>query len=40
MAMAGALRLAVLAGRMAHAAGRIPRQAVARASSPVGGRVG
>lgn len=40
VAMAGALRLAVLAGRMAHGAGRIPRQAVARASSPVAGRVG
>ncbi|MEV4999602.1 thiazole synthase [Nocardioides sp. LML1-1-1.1] len=40
VAMAGALRLAVLAGRMARGAGRIPRQAVARASSPVAGRVG
>lgn len=40
VAMAGALRLAVLAGRMAHGAGRIPRQSVARASSPVAGRVG
>ncbi len=40
VAMAGALRLAVLAGRMAHAAGRIPRRTVARASSPVAGRVG
>ncbi len=37
--MARALRLAVEAGRAARAAGRIPRQAVARASSPMEGRI-
>jgi len=39
VAMATALRLGVEAGRVARAAGRIPRQAVARASSPMTGRV-
>ena len=39
VAMAAALRLGVEAGRAAHSAGRIPRQAVARASSPRAGRV-
>lgn len=37
--MARALRLAVEAGHAARAAGRIPRQAVARASSPMEGRI-
>lgn len=37
--MARALRLAVEAGLAARAAGRIPRQAVARASSPMEGRI-
>ena len=40
VAMAHALRLGVEAGRLAHTAGRIPRQATARASSPVEGRIG
>jgi thiazole synthase len=40
VAMAGALRLAVEAGHAAAGAGRIPRRAVARASSPMVGRVG
>ena len=39
VAMAEALRLAVEAGHAARRAGRIPRQAVARASSPMAGRV-
>ncbi|MFE6509976.1 thiazole synthase [Nocardioides sp. NPDC057767] len=39
VAMARALRLAVEAGHTACAAGRIPRQAVARASSPMEGRI-
>lgn len=39
VAMARALRLAVEAGHTARAAGRIPRQAVARASSPMEGRI-
>jgi thiazole synthase len=39
VAMAGALRLAVEAGRAAWGAGRIPRRTVARASSPTLGRV-
>lgn len=39
VAMAGALRLAVEAGRAAWDAGRIPRRTVARASSPTLGRV-
>ena len=38
--MARALRLGVEAGFEARAAGRIPRRAVARASSPVRGRIG
>lgn len=37
--MARALRLAVEAGHAARGAGRIPRQAVARASSPMAGRI-
>ncbi|THV14832.1 thiazole synthase [Nocardioides caeni] len=37
--MARALRLGVEAGRLAHTAGRIPRSEVARASSPMTGRV-
>jgi thiazole synthase len=37
--MARALRLAVEAGHTARGAGRIPRQAVARASSPMAGRI-
>jgi len=39
VAMGRALRLAVEAGRAARGAGRIPRQAVARASSPMAGRI-
>lgn len=39
VAMARALRLGVEAGRLARGAGRIPRRAVARASSPMAGRV-
>ncbi|WP_312856499.1 hypothetical protein [Nocardioides pelophilus] len=39
VAMAGALRLGVDAGRAARAAGRIPRRAGARASSPMAGRI-
>jgi len=39
VAMARALRLAVEAGHVAAGAGRIPRRAVARASSPMAGRV-
>ncbi|GGR51042.1 thiazole synthase [Nocardioides luteus] len=39
VAMARALRLAVEAGVTARGAGRIPRQAVARASSPMEGRI-
>lgn len=38
VAMARALRLAVEAGHTAHGAGRIPRLATARASSPMAGR--
>jgi thiazole synthase len=40
VAMAGALRLAVEAGYAARRAGRIPRRATARASSPMAGRIG
>ncbi|MDQ3156096.1 MAG: thiazole synthase [Actinomycetota bacterium] len=40
VAMATAMRLAVEAGRLAWAAGRIPRLTTARASSPMVGRVG
>ena len=40
VAMARAMRLGVDAGRAARLAGRIPRRATARASSPVLGRVG
>ncbi|GAB3251694.1 thiazole synthase [Nocardioides dilutus] len=39
IAMARALRLAVEAGRTARRAGRIPRRATARASSPIRGRI-
>ncbi|MDT0202213.1 thiazole synthase [Nocardioides sp. AE5] len=39
VAMARALRLAVQAGALARSAGRIPRRAVARASSPMAGRI-
>ncbi len=39
VAMAGALRLAVDAGYAARHAGRIPRRATARASSPMAGRI-
>jgi len=37
VAMAGAMKLAVEAGRLAYRAGRIPRRAYASASSPVDG---
>ncbi|WP_248580672.1 thiazole synthase [Nocardioides sp. InS609-2] len=37
--MARALRLAVEAGSVARSAGRIPRRSVARASSPMAGRI-
>ncbi len=37
VAMAGAMRAAVQAGRLAHAAGRIPRRTYATASSPEAG---
>ena len=40
VAMAAAIRLGVDAGHAARAAGRIPRQATARASSPLAGLVG
>jgi thiazole synthase len=39
VAMARAMRLAVHAGELARAAGRIPRRETARASSPVRGRI-
>ncbi|MBM0127882.1 thiazole synthase [Pimelobacter simplex] len=39
VAMAAALRLAVEAGRLAHGAGRVPRRAEARASSPLLGLI-
>ena len=39
VAMARALRLAVEAGRARTGAGRIPRRAAARASSPTTGRI-
>jgi len=39
-AMAGAMRHAVIAGRLAYRAGRIPVRRLALASSPVEGRVG
>jgi len=39
VAMASALRLGVEAGLVARRAGRIPRRAVARASSPMEGRI-
>jgi thiazole synthase len=40
VAMARAIRLGVEAGHVARRAGRIPRRATARASSPVVGRIG
>ena len=40
VAMAEAMKLAVLAGRLAYGAGRIPRKSYATASSPVEGLVG
>ncbi|MGH9237957.1 MAG: thiazole synthase [Vicinamibacterales bacterium] len=40
VAMATAMKHAVLAGRLAHLAGRIPRKMYATASSPVEGMVG
>jgi thiazole synthase len=40
VAMAAAMRHAVLAGRLAHLAGRIPRKMYATSSSPVEGLVG
>ncbi|MGA1494936.1 MAG: thiazole synthase [Rhodothermales bacterium] len=40
VAMARAMRHAVLGGRLAHEAGRIPRRFYAQASSPMHGRVG
>ena len=40
VAMAEAMRHAVIAGRLAHLAGRIPRKMYATASSPVEGLVG
>ncbi len=40
VAMATAMRHAVIAGRLAFGAGRIPRRAYATPSSPVGGRIG
>ncbi len=40
LAMGRALRLGVEAGRAARLAGRIPRRPVARASSPMAGRIG
>jgi thiazole synthase len=40
VAMAEAMKLAVLAGRLAYRAGRIPRRRYASASSPVDGLVG
>ncbi|CUR58703.1 thiamine biosynthesis protein [metagenome] len=39
VAMAGALRAAVVAGAAARRAGRIPRRAVARSASPLDGRI-
>jgi thiazole synthase len=40
VAMAGAMKHAVIAGRLAYLAGRIPRKMYATASSPVEGMVG
>ena len=40
VAMAQAMRHAVIAGRLAYLAGRIPRKMYASASSPVEGMVG
>jgi thiazole synthase len=38
--MAEAMRLGIQAGRLAHAAGRIPQRLYAQASSPLEGLVG
>ncbi len=40
IAMAEAMKLAVIAGRLAYKAGRIPRKLYATASSPLEGVVG
>jgi thiazole synthase len=40
VAMADAMKHAILAGRLAYLAGRIPRKPYATASSPVEGMVG
>jgi len=40
LAMAQAMRHAVIAGRLAYLAGRIPKKMYASASSPVEGMVG
>jgi thiazole synthase len=40
VAMAEAMRHAVIAGRLAYLSGRIPKRLYATASSPVDGRVG
>jgi len=40
VAMAEAMKLAVIAGRLAYKAGRIPRKLYATASSPLEGMVG
>jgi thiazole synthase len=40
VAMAAAMKHAVIAGRLAYLSGRIPRKAYATASSPIEGMVG
>jgi thiazole synthase len=40
VAMAGAMKHAVIAGRLAHLAGRMPKKLYATASSPMEGVVG
>jgi thiazole synthase len=40
IAMAEAMKLAVIAGRLSHKAGRIPRKLYANASSPLDGMIG
>jgi thiazole synthase len=40
VAMAAAMKHAVIAGRLAYLAGRIPRKMYATASSPVEGMIG
>jgi thiazole synthase len=40
VAMAAAMKHAVIAGRLAFLSGRIPRKAYATASSPIEGMVG